>query len=312
MISAPRASATWRPSLEQLEQRRADPRAAVGVGHARRRARRARVSTSGVSSALVTRVSRVPNVNASARSVERTTAWAKRSRSGLCARSEPETSIEQQHAPRPPRPLAPGELEHLAARPVRGVEHALQVELAPAPRAPRAPPGHHRERARQRGAAARRARRGRPREVARERALVAQVDRAGVQAGALARLERLELPLVAGVRRRGLALVVVGGAGCDSSTSRCPPRNQASKTTSKISKSSARATSVTRARQYRASTSPGGESATARRKSARFSAPTRTPASSSERRKPCRCSRARSLTAPPRARPRRAPRPPAP
>ena len=209
MISAPRASATWRPSASSSSSAgpiRVPPSASGTHSESASSAR----STSGVSSARVTRVSRVPNVNASARSVERTTAWAKRSRSGLCARSEPETSISSEHPPRPPRPLAPGELQHLAARPVRGVEHALQVELAaraaPAARAGRSPPAA----CPRAPPAAPRARRA---PSARRRAGTSAgcAGRPGcVQPGALARLERLELPLVAGVRRGGLALVVVG------------------------------------------------------------------------------------------------------
>ena len=213
MISAPRASATWRPSAQQLEQRRADPRAAVGVGHAVGERRRARVSTSGVSSARVTRVSRVPNVNASARSVERTTAWAKRSRSGLCARSEPETSIEQR-ARAAAAAAARARRAASTSPPVRFAAWSTRCRSSSRPRR------------------ARRARRpvttgsvpasaapqlgelvvALRRRCAGNVALVAQVDRARVQAGALARLERLELALLAGVRRRGLALVVVAAA----------------------------------------------------------------------------------------------------
>ena len=83
-MMAPRASATSRPSRRNCCRAipmRVPPSASSTIADRSSSAR----STSGVSSSRVTRASRVPNVKASARSVPRTTSWAKRRRSARAA-----------------------------------------------------------------------------------------------------------------------------------------------------------------------------------------------------------------------------------
>ena len=294
-----------------------------------RRRRRARIADSAVERAVdvrrveLARHARQPRAErerlGAARS-PRTTSWAKRSRSGLCARSEPDTSISTQHAARPRRPLAPRERARTSP-PVRlaACEHALQVEPRAAPRTLGAPRRDLRQRVAERRARARRARRAPAERRAPNARALREVERARVQARARrAARARPARPRRRARRRGGLALAPRAGAGLDSSTSSCPPRKNASKTASKRSKSSGAA-------DQRDPRAPVERVDVLRRRGderdagsrAFFGAATATPASSSARRKPCRCSRASSRalrhpTPEQLERARRARRPPAP